>query len=80
MLKSVYGMDIQEFIEIVVHIAEKRIANGWESKIYDKFTLGHEHVRYDIKMAKHVLYTLIKEPLDEKQKLIVENCLNKIQT
>jgi hypothetical protein len=79
MLKSAHGMNIAEFIEIVVHIAEKRILNGSENKIFDIFTLGNEHVTFDIQITKKVLEKLSKEPLEKELKLIIENCLNKIE-
>lgn len=80
MLKSVYGMNIAEFIEIVVHIAEKRIANGCEIKLFDKYSLGNEHIMYDIQIAKKVLDKLSKEQLNKELKLFIENCLNKFES
>lgn len=63
MLKSSFGMNFTDFLEILVHIADKRIKGLRENvdfKVFDKFSFGDDHMKFDLKAIKHVL-TILKE-------------------
>lgn len=57
MLKTSFGMNFQDFFDIISHIACKRIdsvANGIESKSFEVFKLGISHILYDLKSIYNV--------------------------
>lgn len=59
MLKSVYGMNIAEFVDLVLHIFDKRI-KSCDIKMFNEFSLGENLKKFDLKIAVEVLKKLIE--------------------
>lgn len=84
MLKASFGINFYDFVEIIKHIADKRIKalqDGKKIKSFDSFFIGSNHMLFDLKVILRLTRRL-KENLsvckfDAIVKLIVE-CENKI--
>lgn len=58
MLKASYGMDLEAFLDILEHVAKKRIAalvDGVDVIHFDVYKLGKWHIRFDLKKIQEVL-------------------------
>lgn len=61
MLQSSFGMNFADFLEILTHIAEKRIkalSNDIKFQVFEDFSFGDNHMTYDLKAISHVLTRL----------------------
>lgn len=52
MLKSIFGMNFEDFIKILLHISHKRIERLQKFKIdsttFENFSIGQNHAKYDV--------------------------------
>lgn len=58
MLKSSFGMNFFDFLEILSHITEKRIKSLCDKsyfKVFDKFSFGKNHLIHDLKAIVNTL-------------------------
>jgi hypothetical protein len=59
MLKSLFGLNFEDFIDILVHIGEKRlyqIQNDEKQSLFDNsFLLGHNHAKHDLQKIYEIL-------------------------
>ena len=85
MLKSSFGMNLYDLVEILTHVGQKRInliKNGVEIKIFDEFTLGTNHALNDLKIILKMLVKLEQnssfKELENLIVLITDN-INKIK-
>lgn len=61
MLKSSFGMNFAGFLEILTHIADKRInaqCKNIKFKVFDNFSFGDNHMTYDLKAVLQLLTRL----------------------
>lgn len=78
MLKSLHGMNIAEFIELVLHILDKRI-KSCDVEVFDKFELGENLKKFDLKMAAEVLEELFNnENVESELKKVIKEKLSEI--
>lgn len=59
MLKSSFGMNFNDFLEILTHIADKRIKalrDGSSFHVFEMFTFGVNHAIFDLKAILQVLH------------------------
>lgn len=73
MLKSIYGMNVAEFVDLVLHIIDKRIKKC-DTKMFNEFLLGENLQKFDLKIASEVLNQLSELNCvnDDFKKLIKE--------
>lgn len=79
MLKASFGMSFNDFLEILVHIANKRINALQENcsfKVFDKFSFGENHMKFDLQAIKDVL-TRLKENNSVRKFSEIVNLINK---
>jgi hypothetical protein len=85
MLKSSFGMNFQDFLEILTHIAGKRIESlrrKEEFKVFERFSFEEKHINYDLKAVLGALKKLKEDDavvkFDEFVKVIkdLENQIN----
>lgn len=70
MMKAVYGMNLVEFVNLVLHIFDERVKNC-DKKVFSEFSLGENLQRFDLKMADEVLNDLLESEIaDEDLKKI----------
>lgn len=87
MLKSVFGMSFHDFIELLRHIADKRLKRMSKEKLenadFENFIFGPNHVMFDL---SHILNTL--EKMHEENRVLLstlelspllENCIKNIK-
>lgn len=85
MLKSSFGMNFHELVEILAHITDKRInmiKNGLQFEMFDEFTLGTNHAVSDLKIIVQALLNLNQNnAINELEKTVelLSECLNKIK-
>lgn len=62
MLKASYGMDLEMFIDILVHICNKRI-EAVKSSVnliqFDVYKIGRNHIRFDVTAIRKVLNSML---------------------
>lgn len=70
-LKSMFGMDFEYYINFILYIAKKRLdqLNGENKILFNKYTLGKHHITFDLKKLQKVIDLFNNHPL------IVNNCL-----
>jgi hypothetical protein len=79
MLKAVYGMNLAKFIDLVMHIIDKR-AKNCNSKIFNQFSLGENLQKFDIKMGVQILTELLEnENVDDDTKKLIREKLIEIK-
>lgn len=79
MLKSVYGMNIAEFVDLVMHIVDKR-AKNCDNEIFNKFALGENIQKFDLNMGAKVLNELLEnENINDDLKKVILEKLQKIK-
>lgn len=62
-LKSLFGMDVASFVNLLCHIGEKRLLQLEESNIgIDEFYLGKNQIKYDLKQILKTLDLCISHP------------------
>ncbi|KAG5675162.1 hypothetical protein PVAND_005088 [Polypedilum vanderplanki] len=63
MLKSLFGINFEDFIDILIHIGQKRIElirNKEKQQIFDKFSLGQNHTNFDLNAIAKILEKISK--------------------
>lgn len=69
MLKCVSGINFTDILNILKHIADKRIdklINGTDFKVFDRFTFGKNHLLFDLKAIENVLLNLSENEAIQK--------------
>ncbi|XP_050670301.1 2-oxoglutarate and iron-dependent oxygenase JMJD4 homolog isoform X2 [Leptidea sinapis] len=64
-LKSLFGMDFQSFINLIMHIAIKRIKQiqGENFYLFKKFIFGMNHIKFDLQSILKVIYLIEDHPI-----------------
>lgn len=70
-LKSVFGMDFEDFIKFIIHIAKKRLnyIKGEEFLLFNKYYLKENHVHLDIYKLKIIIDLIQNHPLCKKNEI-----------
>lgn len=86
MLKTSFGMDFSSYVDILEHIAEKRIKslqNGLKIKIFEKFVFGKNHTIYDLnQILKNLTQLSENQSVVKYEKILKRICdlIEKIKT
>lgn len=80
MLKSLFGMNFEEFVDLLIHIGTKRMRKlklGERLKLFNKYDIGNNLVRYDTEKIQQILKELLNvDYLNENLKLKIEKFLH----
>jgi JmjC domain, hydroxylase len=78
MLKASFGMNVTDFVEILAHIANKRIKlikDGTNFKLFEDFTVGANLVTFDLDVILEVFKTLkLNELVQQFDDIVSEIC------
>ena len=88
MLKSMFGMNFQDFLELLCHIANKRLKRmsgvDLESTDFENFVFGANHVMFDLSHILEVLERMQEENatllITLNLSLLLENCIENIKS
>lgn len=61
MLKACFGMDYEMFINLLIHIAKKRLAQlkGDRYLIFEEYYLGTNHIIFDLKQISNIINSIL---------------------
>nr|XP_026488562.1 jmjC domain-containing protein 4 homolog [Vanessa tameamea] len=59
-LKSVFGMDFESFVNFIIHIAQKRLdhMNGVTSLLFNVYCLEKNHICFDLKIILKIIQSI----------------------
>ncbi|XP_045511667.1 2-oxoglutarate and iron-dependent oxygenase JMJD4 homolog isoform X1 [Colias croceus] len=64
-LKSLFGMDMQIFVNFIIYIAKKRVnqMHGKKFTVFNDYTFGNNHIAFDLKILLKILKYIDDHPL-----------------
>lgn len=77
MLKSLFGMDFKDFVEILMHIGMKRIKSSGSFRLFEKYYIGKNLMNFEQKIIRQVLEEMLNiADTSDELKLKIQNYID----